>query len=76
MKTTLELPDNLLERMKIIAVQEKRRFKDLVAEILEVGLRNRSTSTVRTILPKPIKLRGGYQPTAEEIEKAIQEGRR
>ncbi len=76
MKTTLELPDNLLERVKILAIQEKRRFKDMMAEVVEIGLRNRNRNAGTAYrLPKPIKLKGGYRPTAEEIIEIIHRGR-
>lgn len=38
MKTTLELPDELLREIKIRAVNENRRIKDIVAEALRRGL--------------------------------------
>lgn len=38
MKTTLELPDELLRTIKIRAAQENRKLKDLVAELLRRGL--------------------------------------
>ena len=38
MKTTLDLPDDLVRRMKIRAVQEGRTLKRLVAELLSRSL--------------------------------------
>lgn len=38
MKITLDLPDDLLRTMKIRAVQEGRKFKDVAAEIFRSGL--------------------------------------
>ena len=38
MKTTLDLPDELMRAVKIRAVNEGRRIKDVVAELLSVGL--------------------------------------
>lgn len=38
MKTTLELPDELLREVKLRAVMQRRTVKDLVAEILRQGL--------------------------------------
>lgn len=38
MKTTLDLPDDLLRAMKMRAVQEGRKFKDVAAEIFRLGL--------------------------------------
>lgn len=43
MKTTLELPDDLVRRMKIRAVQERRPLKRLVADLLTQGLNAPST---------------------------------
>jgi hypothetical protein len=37
-KTTLDLPDELLRTVKIRAAQEDRKLKDLIAELLERGL--------------------------------------
>jgi hypothetical protein len=37
-KTTLELPDDLMRAVKIRAVEEKRKLKDTVAELLRRGL--------------------------------------
>ncbi len=38
MKTTLDLPDDLLQRLKIRAVRERRPLKRLVAELLAQAL--------------------------------------
>ena len=38
MKTTLDIPDDLLRSMKMRAVQEGRKFKDVAAEIFRRGL--------------------------------------
>ncbi|MPZ52089.1 MAG: antitoxin [Acidimicrobiia bacterium] len=38
MKTTLELPDELMREIKIRAVNENRRIKDVVADALRRGL--------------------------------------
>lgn len=70
MKTTLELPDHLLKRVKIHAVREHKKLKDVVAEFIERGMKQ----TRPTSLPRPIKLRG--RPlTTQEIEAAINWGR-
>lgn len=75
MKTTIELPNGLLQRLKILAVQEHRRFKDMVAEVMEIGLQHRTASVPPKPLPKLITLRGGGVPTAEEVRAMIAEGR-
>lgn len=38
MKTTLDLPDDLMRTVKIRAVRENRKLKDLVAELLRHGM--------------------------------------
>jgi len=38
MKTTLELPDELMRQLKIRAAQSDRRLKDVVTELLQNGL--------------------------------------
>ena len=38
MKTTLELPDDLMREIKVRAAREDRKLKDLVAELLRLGL--------------------------------------
>jgi hypothetical protein len=38
MKTTLELPDDLRRAVKMRAVREDRKLKDMVAELLRRGL--------------------------------------
>ena len=74
MKTTLDLPDDLMYRVKVRAVQEHKKMKDAVAEWLERGMDTGRAKKGK--LPKPLKLRGGFVPTTEDIEAAIREGRR
>jgi hypothetical protein len=38
MKTTLDLPDELMREIKIRAARDDRRLKDLIAELLRDGL--------------------------------------
>jgi hypothetical protein len=38
MKTTLDLPDPLMRKIKIRAAGEDRKLKDLVAELFDLGL--------------------------------------
>jgi hypothetical protein len=37
-KTTLDLPDELMRSVKLRAVQENRKLKDMVADLLRRGL--------------------------------------
>lgn len=47
MKTTVELPDELMRVVKIRAVNEGRRLKDLMAELVWRGLAENSESPPR-----------------------------
>ena len=38
MKTTLDLPDDLVREVKLRALDENRRFKDVAAELMRKGL--------------------------------------
>jgi plasmid stability protein len=37
-KTTLDLPDELVRTVKIRAIRENRKLKDMIAELLQRGL--------------------------------------
>ncbi len=43
MKTTLELPDELMRTVKVRAAQTDRKLKDLIAELIELGLERSPT---------------------------------
>lgn len=74
MKTTLDIPDSLLTQIKLQAVREGKKLKQLVAELLERGMKTGSEASLKR--PVPFKLRGGFLPTTEDIESAIAEGRK
>jgi plasmid stability protein len=73
MKTTLDLPDDLIREVKIRAVHEHKKLKDTIAELIRKGIA--ASKSPRPKLPKPVKLRGGFKPTTEDIEAAIAWGR-
>ena len=75
MKTTLDLPDELVRRIKIEAAQSDRKLKDLVAQLLEAGLRASRDDGAAAALPKPVKRRRGGPLTVDAIEAAIAAGR-
>lgn len=72
MKTTLDLPDDLMREVKIRAVHENKKLKDTIAELLRKGIA--ASKGRQPKIPKPVKLRGG-PITTEEIEAAIAWGR-
>jgi hypothetical protein len=43
MKTTIELPDDLLTEVKIEAARRRKKLKELVPELLRAGLRTNRT---------------------------------
>ena len=43
MKTTIELPDDLIKEVKLLAVGEGRKLKDVVADLLRRGLNGTSS---------------------------------
>jgi plasmid stability protein len=56
MKTTLDLPDDLVRAVKIRAVEENRRLEDAVADLLRRGLAQKrgAASTARRRLNLPL----------------------
>ena len=72
MKTTLDLPDDLMREVKIRAVHERKKLKDAITDFIRKGMAAGKTRRAKT--PKPVKLRGGPL-TTEEIEAAIAWGR-
>jgi plasmid stability protein len=75
MKTTLELPDELMRRIKLRAVHRNRRLKDEIAQLLEAGLANAPAAEAPAKAPKPVRLRGRKPLTLADIESAIAAGR-
>ena len=73
MKTTLELPDELIREVKIRAIHERKKLKDAIADFIRKGMAAGKSRPAKA--PKPVKLRGGFKPTAEDIEAAIAWGR-
>jgi plasmid stability protein len=66
MKTTLDLPDELMREIKVRAAREDRRLKDLVAELLRRGLAvDEQRATVRHRVKLPL-IRGGHPAKPEE----------
>jgi hypothetical protein len=74
MKTTLELPNELVRAVKVRAAQSNRKLKDLVAELIERGLTVFPAPSMPPAAPKRVRLRSG-RLTIEQIESAIAAGR-
>ena len=75
MKTTLELPDDLMRRVKLRAVHRNRRLKDEIAQLLEAGMAGAPAAEAPGKAPRPVRLRGRRPLTLRDIESAIAAGR-
>ena len=75
MKTTLEIPDQLMRRVKMRAVQRNQKLKDTVATLLEAGIAATPDDVRLARLPKPVRLKTGRLMTIDDIETAIASGR-
>jgi plasmid stability protein len=79
MKTTLDLPEELVREVKIRAVQENRRLKDTVADLLRRGLsQERVPDKVRRRVKLPLvecahEARPGEEMTPERVAAVLLE---
>lgn len=70
MKTTLDLPDDLMRTIKLRAVQEDRKLKDMIAELLRRGLvaeEERSRGPIRNRVELPLIKCGHPAAPGKEI---------
>ncbi len=74
MKTTLELPDGLMRRVKLRAVHRNQKLKDAVAQLLELGMAASADAQQSPRAPKPVRLKTG-RVNIGDIEAAIAAGR-
>jgi len=58
MKTTLDLPEDLVREMKLRAVHEGRKLRDVATEIFRRGLAQPSLQTAVATQPSVIQNRG------------------
>ena len=80
MKTTLDLPDDLVRAVKIRAAEENRKLKDLMADLLQSWLAQRrgAVSTARRRLKLPLvecahAARPDEEMTPERVAEALLE---
>ena len=81
MKTTLDLPDELMRTIKIRAAEENRKLKDVIADLLRRGLSQESSgpATVRKRVELPLVLcahqaRPGEEMTPERVAEILLDG--
>ena len=75
MKTTIELPDDLMRRVKTRAVQRNQKLKDAVAQLLEAGIAADPGKVPESGPPRPVRLKKHGPLTIAKIESAIASGR-
>ena len=75
MKTTLELPDQLMRRIKIRAAARNQKLKDTIAQLLEIGLASTPKDETTSRTPRPVRLKKHGRLTIDDIEAAIATGR-
>ena len=75
MKTTIEVADELMRRVKMRAIQRNQKLKDAIAQLLELGMASERDTRSSTPPPKPVRLKKRGPLTIEDIESAIAAGR-
>ena len=74
-KTTLELPDALMHQVKLRAVRRQQKLKDVIAQLLELGMAAAPEGEGARRAPKPVRLKGRARLDMQSIEAAIAGGR-
>ena len=75
MKTTLELPDELMRRVNLQAVHRGQILKDVIAQLLEIGLAVTADTEKVPRAPEPLRLRGCSPLVVDDIQAATRNGR-
>jgi hypothetical protein len=75
MKTTLELPDDLMRQVKLRAVHRNQKLKDAITQLLQIGIAAAADAEKVRRAPKPLRLKGNRLLTIPDIQEAIGSGR-
>jgi hypothetical protein len=75
MKTTLDVPDELMRRVKMCAVRRNQKLKATVAQLLEAGMAAAPGDPLPAHPPKPVRLKKRPPLTIDDIQSAIAAGR-
>lgn len=75
MKTTLDLPDELMHRIRLRAVHRKQKLKDAIAQLLQLGMAAAPEGAAPRRAPRPVRLRRRGRLSIDDIESAIASGR-
>ena len=79
MKTTLDLPDDLMREVKILAAQSDRKLKDLLAELLRNGMaksKKTSSAPIQNRISLPLVdcgEPGAIDLSSEQVDQALLE---
>ena len=73
-KTTIELPEDLMRLVKMRSVQRGQKLKETMTEVIRNGLFDIEDRTPVKLRP-PIKPLDGRPFTLEEMQRAKEEGR-
>jgi len=68
MKTTLELPDDLMREIKVRAAEEGRTIKDLLTELLRRAIGPSKSKKKRILKHKDLPIRRGGKPATPGME--------
>lgn len=63
MKTTVELPDELMTEVKVLAIRERRRLGEMMTALLQTGLESRATHAAKK------QAKSKKQPTVFDLMK-------
>jgi hypothetical protein len=75
MKTTMDLPDELMRSIKLRAAHSNRTLRDVFVELLQRGLATQGPATTARLPPTPFHFRDGPALSVDEIDDAIKAGR-
>ena len=71
MKISLDIPDEIMQRVKLWAACGNRKFTDAIVQLLKVGLSEASGAERLPAAPKPVRLEGHGLLDIQSIEAAI-----
>jgi hypothetical protein len=60
---------------RLRAVHRQQKLKDVIAQLLELGMAASPEIDRSPRVPKPVRLKGGARPNIQDIEAAIGAGR-
>ena len=73
MKTTLDLPRDLVREIKLRAVNDERKLKDTIADLLRKGLSMRASRSVRNRVKLPlVHCRRAAELTPDRVAAALE----